>query len=154
MTTAAAVLHEAGGASGHSAAVVPPGHDEWTITITADRSLLWVDTVVERLNAVGVLRRGWDGEAAEPPTRTAAVAALRALFEVMWHDTPAPAVVPMYDGGLQLEWHGCGVDIELTVGPRGERHVWIGEESGLVIDAEFRQAVEDVRKRLGILAGA
>lgn len=77
--------------------------------------------------------------------------ALNALAEVMWRDTPAPSVIPMYDGGLQVEWHAPGVDIELTVTADGERRVWIAEAPSREIDDVFRSTVEDLRKQLGAL---
>jgi hypothetical protein len=111
----------------------------------------WLDQVVERINAVALLEEGWDGEEARPLARGAALAALNALVEVMWPDSPAPSVVPMYDGGLQLEWHAPELDIELTSAPDGMRQVWIAAASGLEIDNDFRYVVEDLRKHIGTL---
>jgi len=120
-------------------------------TSPAHNVLPWLDSALERLNSVGRLEGGWDGEAARATAAEAAAAALRALFEVMGSDTPPPSVVPMYDGGLQLEWHGHDIDVELAVGPDGARHVWISSASGLEIDEDFRYVVEDLRKNLGTL---
>lgn len=33
----------------------------------------------------------------------------------MQFQTPAPSIVPMSDGGLQLEWHREGYDVELAI---------------------------------------
>lgn len=114
-------------------------------------ALSWLDRVVERINAIARLEPGWDGERAEPPTTEAALALFRGLLEVMWPDSPAPSVVPMYDGGIQAEWHTAGLDIELSVGPDGSRHVWLAAGSGLEIDDDFRYVVEDLRKHIGTL---
>ncbi len=111
----------------------------------------WLDRVVQPMNGLALLEEGWDGEQARPLTREAALAALNALVEVMWPDSPAPSLVPMYDGGLQLEWHAPGLDIELTSAPDGTRHVWIAAASGLEIDNDFRYVVEDFRKHIGTL---
>jgi hypothetical protein len=37
------------------------------------------------------------------------------LESTMSSEAPAPSVVPMSGGGIQLEWHTGGFDIELTV---------------------------------------
>lgn len=121
------------------------------ISIKPESLPSWLDQVVERINALALLDEGWDGEQARPLTREAALAALNALLEVMWPDSPAPSVVPMYDGGLQLEWHAPGLDIELTSAPDGTRQVWIAATSGLEIDNDFRYVVEDLRKHIGTL---
>jgi hypothetical protein len=153
MTTASAPSHAwiAGGRKMQLPVDFAPGQ---VIAISTEKpitALPWLATVVERLNDVVRLEPGWDGETASSPTREAALASLRALFEVMWQDSPAPAIIPMYDGGLQLEWHGQGLDVELSVAPAGDRHVWIAEASGREIDDEFRSVVEDLRKHLGAL---
>jgi hypothetical protein len=121
------------------------------IGIKPPQPFSWLDRVVARINVLAALEPGWDGDSALPPTRQAALAALNGLFEVMWPDSPAPSVVPMYDGGVQLEWHGPGLDIELTAAPDGSRQVWIGAASGLEIEDDFRLVVEDLRKHVGTL---
>ena len=113
----------------------------------------WLDRTVARLNELGVMHHGWDGAGARPPTQTAGVAALRAVMEIMSaldDAAPVPAIVPMFDGGIQLEWHSHDLDIEITVQPDGNRHVWLSANDGLIeIDEVFRGAVDDVRKHLG-----
>ncbi len=117
--------------------------------------LPWLGSVVDRLNEVALLEAGWDGDNAMPPTQEAGLAAIRAVCEVMWRDTPVPAIVPMFDGGLQVEWHRRDLDIEMTVAPDGSRHVWISAAGGLIeIDQEFRDAVDDLRNHLGLLTQA
>jgi hypothetical protein len=39
--------------------------------------------------------------------------ALRVLVEVMEIDSPAPSVVPLSDGGIQVEWHRHGRNLEI-----------------------------------------
>lgn len=118
----------------------------------AERLPQWLPEVVERINHLARLHTPAAADAPAPPTEAAATSALDAIRKVMWFETPTPAVVPMYDGGLQLEWHAEDVDIELTVKPSGERHVWIEAASGLEIDEPFRAAAEDLRKHLGALS--
>lgn len=112
----------------------------------------WLPEIVDRINTLARMEAGSGADAPAPPTEAAATAALDAIMDVMWFETPTPAVVPMYDGGLQLEWHAPDVDIELTVTPTGDRHVWIQAASGLEIDEPFRAAAEDLRKHLGALS--
>jgi hypothetical protein len=66
---------------------------------------------------------GWDSYDGAPTSQAAAVAALR-LLSVL---TTAPAVVPCSDGGVQLEWHTQGVDIEIACGADGTIEWWAVE---------------------------
>ena len=61
----------------------------------------------EKIHQLAMLRSGWDLYGAEPIT-TAALDVLHAL-----------AVVPTVDGGVQVEWHVNGEDVEIAVAPDG-----------------------------------
>jgi hypothetical protein len=37
----------------------------------------------------------------------------------------APALVPTSAGGLQLEWHRAGLDVEISIELNGEADIWI-----------------------------
>jgi len=50
--------------------------------------------------------------------------AVQLLARVMEHDTPTPSVVPRVNGGLQLEWHLRGTDLEVSIDPDGGRSFW------------------------------
>lgn len=69
------------------------------------------------------LPAGWDSYQGEPTTQKAAVAAQRFLDALR---TP-PAVVPCSDGGIQLEWHTAGYDIEVAFTPDGAIEFWAVE---------------------------
>lgn len=63
-----------------------------------------------RLDQAAALGANWDGHGA-PPIDPAILRAIRGWGQTMpgWAFAPAPAVVPLSSGALQLEWH---------VGPR------------------------------------
>jgi hypothetical protein len=68
---------------------------------------------------------GWDSYDGVATTTEAATAALRFLKVI---DTP-PAVVPCSDGGIQLEWHTGGLDIEVAFGTDGTIEFWAAEKA-------------------------
>lgn len=84
----------------------------------------WVEDVLERASSVYDLEKGWDGENALPVTKEALWDALDVLTDVMSEDSIAPQVVPTSDGGIQLEWHCAGVDLEVYVEPSGRISAW------------------------------
>lgn len=87
----------------------------------------WVSSVEESLLRIAALGPGWDGEQAEPMSWRALDSALMVLVETMSNDTVSPQIVPTYDGGLQLEWHCAGVDLEVYIQPNGQVSAWLQE---------------------------
>lgn len=58
---------------------------------------------------------GWNSYNAKPITRENVSFALSLLAEVMRKNTPMPHVVPKVRGGVRLEWHRQGMDIEIDI---------------------------------------
>ena len=53
-------------------------------------------------------------------TQSAAIAyMLETLLEVLDSQAPPPSVVPTWNGGVQVEWHRNGIDLEIEVAPEG-----------------------------------
>jgi hypothetical protein len=81
----------------------------------ARREPRWKARVDQRLAELSKLRRGWDGYGADPISSTALNFAGAVLESVMTAYSPAPSIVPTHGGGLQLEWHIGGIDVELMI---------------------------------------
>jgi hypothetical protein len=62
------------------------------------------------------LKDNWDSYGAPMISKRAVDAALQ-LRNVL---ATAPSFVPMSDGGVQLEWHSQGFDVELEIEPNGK----------------------------------
>ena len=61
------------------------------------------------------LPAAWDSYSAKPIAPRNAIQAIKLLADLLRSSTPAPAVVPTVQGGIQLEWHTKGVNIEVYV---------------------------------------
>jgi len=87
-----------------------PGHG-WSL-LTEDPG--WLDVLVAGLARIAQLPPNWDSYRAP----AISIDAIRSAVEVMkFHATqrtPAPEVVPLSSGGVQLEWHENGVDFEIS----------------------------------------
>jgi hypothetical protein len=57
------------------------------------------------------------------------------LVEVMDNDAPAPSVVPLSDGGVQLEWHRRGRNLEIEF-PADEAPGFYYYEDGSEFESE------------------
>jgi hypothetical protein len=58
---------------------------------------------------------GWNSYNAKPITKENVNFAFSLLARTMRADTPAPNVVPMVRGGVQLEWHTRGINLEISI---------------------------------------
>ena len=90
------------------------------IKAVVGETLRWLVPVVARFNRLHRLKDNWDGQGAGSVSRAAIMSALTLLSKVMTPDTPPPAVVPTPEGGVQLEWHFHGVDLEVEVTPTAQ----------------------------------
>ncbi len=84
----------------------------------------WVQEVTRQLELLFGLQPGWDGGHASTPSMNAIRAAIELLSLGLSPSSPAPALVPTPDGGLQLEWHLSRVEIEIYLDPSGQASGW------------------------------
>ena len=91
---------------------------QWSEVIPIERSGWFVEmaTAVLRL---GKLEPNWDGSGSPPVSRVAIHQALRMLQAVALQEPPLPQVLPVPGGGVQLEWHVGGRELELEFLPDG-----------------------------------
>ena len=75
----------------------------------------WSSKVEHRLNRLTKLPVGWDGYKGQRVSPLTARFVWDLLSSVMTKTTATPSVVPVTGGGLQVEWHRGGLDIELYV---------------------------------------
>ena len=94
----------------------------------------WLDAATGRLLHLGSLQPGWDGHYGKPLDEdiSTMAAALLALFD-SWK-APMPAIMPLSDGGLQIEWHRKGWDIEIEMMSKGEINIFAHDISRGVED--------------------
>lgn len=79
----------------------------------------WVIATVEKLCDLLWLNTNWDSYGAAPVDRFTVELALDILFAIMQRTSPLPSVVPTSCGGVQLEWHTGGIDLEIEIEPAG-----------------------------------
>lgn len=85
-----------------------PGRDIWNRPA-------FVVYLEHQLNQLGLLRRGWDGAGAAVVTDRALVEAGTILASVVGERTLLPQIFPLVDGGVQIEWHAGGDNVEVEV---------------------------------------
>jgi hypothetical protein len=107
----------------------------------------WTTPVVDALNRL--LRRR-DSEDVVP-TSAAVRSAIETLARVMEIDSVVPSVVPSFGGGLQLEWHCRGVDLEVYVEADGSVSAWCQHASGREWEDDGEPDLTRLKKELSLL---
>ncbi len=74
----------------------------------------WVPPTIEAFERIRSLSANWDSYGSKSIDGELIREALSTLGAVMQVDSPAPSVVPLSDGGLQIEWHRRQQDLEIT----------------------------------------
>lgn len=82
----------------------------------------WLLQTTKALVGLLWLPPDWDSYGALPIEPGHVVGALELLTEIMQDDTSTPTVVPTCRGGVQLEWHTRGIDLEIEVLSRHRFH--------------------------------
>jgi len=87
----------------------------------------WLKTVEERFQELLSLQPDWDSYGANAIEQKYLDQAKEFLEQVMREDTAMPALVPLADGGVQLEWHVNGFDVEICFSPEDPQELYIHE---------------------------
>lgn len=110
-----------------SSASVSPRADNYSNFSTAYNAAperRWQIEVQSHLLKYAKMQNGWDSYGAPAVRWDAAMFALSVLNDVMRARTPIPQVVPSAAGGVQLEWHQKGIDLELHITAPYQCELW------------------------------
>ncbi|MCY3820355.1 MAG: hypothetical protein OXH52_13490 [Gammaproteobacteria bacterium] len=95
----------------------------------SNMSPLWERGALSQLASIIILEKNWDSYGANPIEWSRVYQTFDLLHSVMDHDTPAPVLVPMTSGSIQLEWHTLDIDLEVELLSNTSIAVWY--EDGL-----------------------
>lgn len=96
------------------------------------------------LNRLFGLPASWDGSTADEVTIEAVSETVAVLASVVTAVTIPPQFFPLADGGIQVEWHVGGNDIEIEVDGTGSGYVLATRASGdTVADGEIRATADE-----------
>jgi hypothetical protein len=83
----------------------------------------WLPEAEEALRQLTGLPQNWDSYGARPIQPLVVQSAIDLLRKIARADMPRPAVVPTVRGGVQLEWHARGIDLEVEFTSPEKIHV-------------------------------
>lgn len=112
----------------------------------------WVRDAIAEIEQLTALSADWDTYGASPITASAATKAVRFLVDNAYAELARPSIVPMSDGGIQLEWHRGGVDLEISISD-GDSGVFVAHAgAGESEEAPLSDARSHLLSRLSQLA--
>ena len=105
-----------------------PGTTSW-VGIQLNPRPQWLDEVLVQAQHLASLAPGWDGYHAAAVDRRSLQLASRFISDLSPHVRVTPAIVPTVSGGVALEWHRQGIDLEIEFAPSGEITVMRDDDS-------------------------
>lgn len=105
----------------------------------------WKADLGSRFNRLRSFGAGWAGEGSRAICPIAIFKASRALdIALEGNSQPVlPSIVPVADGGLQLEWHGSEYDFEIYFGPDDSvTAIWEDRTSGIETEKDGNAALD------------
>lgn len=124
-----------------------------TSAFSVNRFPSWLLSTFDRIRELVVLPTGWDGHDGRPVDIDVAAFAIQFLLQTLEPDGPAPQVVPLSYGGIQLEWHEQGIDLEVEVEAPNRIFVSFEDQiSGEEFERGFSTDYTEVSRIMGILA--
>lgn len=105
------------------------------------------------INSLLTLEEDWDSYGASPVKLEFASTAIDLLQSVMHPNTPPPAIVPTAIGGIQIEWHTNGMDLEIEVESTSRINVWFDDSrSDVTWEAEFTSDLQRLTSAIAMLS--
>jgi hypothetical protein len=94
--------------------LIPSGASAYRIVITTGKIPKWVEPTISGFIAIQTLPDNWDSYAGKKISWELIRQSLDTLGLIMEEGSPEPSVVPLGNGGVQLEWHRRQQDLEIT----------------------------------------
>lgn len=79
----------------------------------------WLSPTIQTMQHLSRLPANWSSYGSCRVEDRAIIGAAEVLRDVLESNSLAPTVAPTLQGGVQLEWHRNGADVEIELSPRG-----------------------------------
>ncbi len=103
----------------------------------------WYSGALKRISGLTALAVGWNGYEAREVKADMAIDAATFLTRVAFPGMAAPSITPLADGGVQIEWHRGGLDIEVAFSDE-DPGVYIVDRQGGEVELPLSEAVSAI----------
>ena len=108
---------------------------------------VWLMPTIKKINELPSLTAVNWSAGAKRTDISAIRSMLMLLPKILANDTPTPNVVPTWDGGVQVEWHRNGVDLEIEVSTNREpEYYFFDHRSNEEVEGKVRGNLEQLSK--------
>lgn len=111
----------------------------------------WFMPLLSQICDLGLLPPNWNTYGAQPIDPDTAAFAVTLLLNLLSADDPFPSIVPTSRGGILLEWHEGGVDLEVDI--RSPSSVHVSFEDGDDEEERERAQLDYIQEKVNILRG-
>jgi len=105
----------------------------------------WYRAALDRISDLTALAVGWNGYDALEVKADMAIDAAAFLAKVAFPGIASPSIVPLADGGVQVEWHRGGLDIEVAFSDE-EPGVYVVDRQGGEAELSLTEAVPTITR--------
>jgi hypothetical protein len=105
----------------------------------------WLHVLIGSAFRLLVLPKDWDSYGGQQVVPKPIEAAIRLLSLFMTDKCPLPSLVPTSAGGVQIEWHTKGVDLEIEIAPDGSALGQLDEGGRLSWEGRPEQHIAELR---------
>ena len=106
----------------------------------------WVGPTIAAFVAIHNLTDNWNSYGGKAIDRDLINQSLVVLGSLMQQDSPAPSVVPLGDGGLQIEWHRRQQDLEIVfTADESPQYFYCNRATGLLDEGSARETEKLIR---------
>ena len=111
----------------------------------------WLSSALADIARIADLPPGWDGYGSPQLSVKEREQATQLLASMTYSDLPAPNIVPVSGGGIQIEWQHCGRELELEIDAGAQEIIFLqvyedgatAEGSYLIADFNKTRALLD-----------
>lgn len=94
--------------------VFPARESAFRFVVKTNQLPAWVEPTISAFSGIQSLHDNWDSYGGKKMSHDLIRLSLSILGQIMASSSPAPSVVPLGSGGIQLEWHRKQQDLEIT----------------------------------------
>jgi hypothetical protein len=132
-------------------ATTPESLQQHSIVTLEESGPEWLPQTEEALRKLLSLPQNWNSYGARPIQPQNVDSAVQLLHQLAGQNTPQPIVVPTVRGGVQLEWHTDGIDLEIEINEPGRFQV-LYEQPSKDMELELEVTPADLSRLVELTA--
>lgn len=106
----------------------------------------WLMAALDRISHLTSLEDNWNTYGGRAVKANIAMQAVNFLMRVAFRGLAEPAIVPLADGGLQVEWHSGAMDVEVAFSDEDAGILVADAQTDAIVEGSVVDAAGEVRR--------